>query len=317
VSFQARWDARRAMVQDAVLGEVVTAMHDRAVRPLLIKGVATARLLGQEPAQRRSADVDLLVAPSGLEAARAALRELGFEHKLSAARASERVHDHADEFVRGTPVPVSVDLHYSVARIPPSDAVFDALARGAEGLRIGRSTVDAPRAAACALIVALHASQHGVQRGRSIDDLERAIRVVPESTWAAAAELAVEVGAVGSFAFGLRLADAGPALADRLGAHGPETPSDRLRSQYANDGPVLVAKLRGARGVRHAGVLLRDALLPSPAKVRAYHPELGAGRTRLAAHYLRRWCRVPRVLVQYVRAGGRRRADQTSRLRRR
>lgn len=297
-----RWQARRAFAQEAALAEVVMALTKQGVRPLLIKGTATTRLLGLDPVTRPSVDLDLLVAAPEHPAAAGVLAGLGFKDTLSGARPSELAwHTHAQEWTRGDPFPVTVDLHYSVGRVRSSETLFATLSRDAETIVLGPTAVEVPGAAACALIVALHAAQHGQGSAKALDDLRRAIQCLPEATWHEAAALAGEVGEVGSFAFGLRLVDGGAALADRLGVFGAGTDMDQLRARDSHGGTEWIHRLRRAPTVAAAATVLRDALLPSPRFVRVHHPELGPRRSHLAAYYLLRWLRIPRALVRYAR----------------
>jgi hypothetical protein len=164
--------------------------------------------------------------------------------------------------------------------------------------------VEIPGDGACALIVVLHAAHH-VPMTRPLEDLRLAARRLSEPTWREAATLAAELGAAASFAFGLRLVDEGGAIADRLDARGDGSLRDQLRARAWEDGPVGIHRLRTAPTAGAAATVLRDALMPSPAFVRANHPELGLSRARLAAYYLRRWLRIPRALGRYIRVMGR------------
>jgi Uncharacterised nucleotidyltransferase len=297
-----RWAARRALAQDAVLGEVVRALAERDIRPLLIKGAATVHLLGVDPGTRPSVDVDLLVARPALPAAAEVLTALGFRDKRRDSRPSELAwHTHAQEWTRGDPLPMAVDLHYSVGRVRASETLFATLSRDAEPIMVGPTMVDIPGPAACALIVALHAAQHGLGSAKALDDLSRAVVSVPEETWRQAGSLAAELRVVSSFAFGLRLVEGGAGLADRLGVLGAGTAMDHLRAHDSNGGTEWIHRLRRARTFRAAATVLRDALVPSPGLVRANHPGLGPGRSHLAVFYLRRWLRIPRALVRYAR----------------
>ena len=114
---------------------------------------------------------------------------------------------------------------------------------------------------------------------------------------------------VTSFAFGLRLVTGGAVIADRLGVSGAGTATDHLRARDPHGGTEWIHRLRCARTVRAAATVLRDALVPSPGLVRANHPDIGPGRSHLAVYYLRRWLRIPRALVRYVRVRTRNVAD--------
>jgi hypothetical protein len=69
---------------------------------------------------------------------------------------------------------------------------------------------------ALAVVIALHAAQHG-PASRPRDDLDRALRRFDEAVWRLAASLAAQLGAEEPFAAGLRPIPSGRQLADRLG----------------------------------------------------------------------------------------------------
>ena len=273
------------------------------MRPLLIKGAATARVLGASPLCRSSADLDLMVARPSLAAARAALESAGFRPLATRDRWAADWWKHAEVWKRGKPFEVEIDLHRSLPRAENAEAVFEALSRDAQTIEIGPVRVRTPSDAGCTLIIALHAAVHGPARERSLDDLRRAVSVVTEATWRDAASLAAEVGLTSSFAFGLRLVDNGGALADRLGVRGSGTFGDRLRAGgIEDDGAIWIDRVRNAPSRRAAASTLYDALFPTPSSVRARHPELGSSRMALCEYYVRRLLRIPRATTQYTRA---------------
>jgi len=307
VSVQQRQAAARALAQEAALAEVFPVLVERGVRPLLIKGHATARLLGTDSAARPSGDLDLLVAESALPATKAVLLALGFQEDQDWIRrtgpsevASALIHAHA--WTRGGPFPVAIDLHHSLYRVQQPSVLFAALSRDAHTITIGPTVVEVPGDGACALIVALHAAHHHRDMAKPLEDLRRATLCVPELTWHQAASLASELGVVGSFAFGLRLVDSGALLANRLGVSHTGKLGRRLRTPDTLGGARWIDSLLHAPTLRVATTVLYDAVFPSPRLVRAFNPELGSSRWRLAAYYLRRWLRIPRALALYAYA---------------
>jgi hypothetical protein len=299
--FQRRYTARRTLAQDAALAETVGALGDRGVRVLVIKGAATARLLQLDRAGRPSADLDLLVDEPAFDTACETLAALGFRRKLEGARASEFARQrHAHTWIRGTPVAMSVDLHFSLWGLAASPGLFATLCRDAQPVQFGQVAVEIPGDAACAMIVAVHATQVGERREKQLDDLTRAIALVPDEIWQGAARLARELGALEQLGAGLALVPAGAALAVHLGL-----PCGRPAARRPGSGDgvatLWIQRLRQSAGPLDAARVARDALAPSAAYVRARHPELGTSSFTLAGYYVRRWARAPGQLVRHVR----------------
>ena len=296
-----RWEARRAFAQEAALAEVVLAFANRGVRPLLIKGTATTRLLGLDPATRPSVDLDLLVAASAHPATAEVLAGLGYKDTLRGARPSEAARVHArvlDPRRSGAPLDRPPPLARARARL--RDTVRCTVAgRSHDHVGSGPS-VEVPGDGACALIVVLHAAHH-VGMAKPLEDLRRAVRCLPESTWLDAAALAAELERPTRSRSAYGSSTKAVLLADRIDARGEGTLRDQLRARAWEDGPLGIHRLRTAPTAGAAATVLRDALLPTPAFVRSSHPELGTSRTRLAVYYMRRWLRMPRALIRYAR----------------
>ena len=71
-----------ALAVDAVTAEVVTALRDAGIRPLLLKGPSIAGWLYGDGAARPYGDSDLLVSPGSYRPAENALRALGFARSV-------------------------------------------------------------------------------------------------------------------------------------------------------------------------------------------------------------------------------------------
>jgi hypothetical protein len=90
--------------------EVAGALENQGVAAVFVKGVALALSAYERPALRAFGDLDLLVHPDSLPAARAALASLGFVPDSEGPSSSMEA-----AFVRAGPgvLPVAVDLHWA------------------------------------------------------------------------------------------------------------------------------------------------------------------------------------------------------------
>jgi hypothetical protein len=292
--------AAHALAQEAALGKIVSRLRARDIRPLLIKGPVTARLLYDDPDERVSADIDLLVSPDRFDDAAAVLRDLGFRKRYSEARPSEQT-EHADEWALAGPLPVAVDLHRSLFLVTDPARAHAVLSRHTEVISCGAVPIDAPDDAGSALIMALHAAQHLGQTTRPQDDLRRAIARLPAATWTQASERATELGVSPAFALGLRTVPEGDALAAMLALDEPPPEGSRLRIAGAfRDAPRLVDALR-ASDWRALASSLRDATFPSRAFMHAKYPQTIGSLPRLLLAYAGRLKRAPAAIAQVIR----------------
>jgi hypothetical protein len=274
---------------DAALAEALPLLRAAGVEPLLIKGPAVAHWLYDDPRERAYADVDLLVSRADVDRARCVFAGLGYADLMADKRASERT-GHAATFERGH---ATIDLHWRLMLLPEGDA-YALLSRGGQTIRVAGADVRVPPASALALIVALHAAQHGHAHTPAAADLTRAVESVDHATWQAAAGLAHEAGATVAFAAGLRVVAGGEALATQLGLPAEIPIELRLQARAAYGMQRLIA-LRNATGWRRRGVVLISTLFPSPAFMRAYDPRAQHGRSGLLTAYA---ARIPRLVIR-------------------
>ena len=196
------------------------ALGRAGVRMLLLKGPVLATWLYDDGAARAYVDCDLLVPPEDYAAAGEVLGSLGFERSSEADHLEPRFGPmHADTWRRANGA--EVDLHRALPgmRMGGSD-VWGAMSTGAEQLRVGRVSINVPRPAARALVVALHAAHHGTEQEKPLEDLRRAVDRVPFATWEETRELAERLHAEPRLAIALRLVPEGAELAERLGYPG-------------------------------------------------------------------------------------------------
>jgi putative colanic acid biosynthesis glycosyltransferase WcaI len=292
----------RALRHEAALEELLPALRQRGVRPLVIKGPVTARLLYDRPRERPYGDLDLLVAPGELAAAASALAGLGYRPLLGGVRETELGAQHAEAWRHERRIGVEVDLHHGLPLVEARERLLGILWRDSRRLEIGALVADAPGDGACALIVALHAAQHGDGWRRPLADLRRAVARLPIETWRDAASLAAELGVGPALAAGLARVEGGAELAAALGAAGTVSRQTRLMLRHASGGAQHLERALAAPTPVVALARLRDALFPSPALMRFANPGIGSNRVRLAAAYAARQARIPRALVDYARA---------------
>jgi Uncharacterised nucleotidyltransferase len=289
---------------DAVTAEATTAFREAGVRSLLLKGPPSVRWLYGSDAGRFSTDVDLLVEPASLDAAEKILTDLSFRPLPQNIGPSEPRHARGWERDAS---PVEVDLHVSIvgARVSGED-VWRVLSRRTDHVFVHGACVEIPSAPARALLVALHAAQHGAAWEQALRDLERAVARLPACVWEDAASLAAELGATSSLAVGLEIVDGGSELVDRLALPIERTVEATLRAWTAPHLTLGIDRLATAPGLRAKGDFLIRKVFPPPDWMRRWSPLGGRGHIGLAAAYAWRpiWLlvRTPRALAAWSRA---------------
>jgi hypothetical protein len=274
---------------DLALSEIVGVFDERGIRAMLLKGPAFAHWLYEDPYERSYGDVDLLVAPEQLAVAGAVLAECGFAPGEDDWRLEERA-DHHEKWVRGGKRPAFVELHHTLCLLsaPPS-LVWRRMSEDARTIEVAGARVEIPAPTASALVVALHATQHGVADATHMRDLREALARVDLETWRAAASLAFELGAEEAFAAGLRLDPRGCELADRLGL--PAVTDSRVLRLRATTPPAValgIERLVSTPGAIARARMLVAELFPSSGLLRALYPVARRGRLGLMAAYVYR-----------------------------
>ena len=251
---------------DAVTAEVAEDLERAGIAVVLLKGPTISSWLYDAPGERPYDDIDLLVRERELHDAEEVFRRGGFRY----------VHDdsHGRIWLRG---PVNVDLHHRVVGLGADpERFFESVFASSETLQLGRGSIRMPSAPFRALLVALHAAQHGPDLPHPIEDLRRAVARLPEDAWEEAASLATEFGARDVFAMGLDLLPEGSLLRGRLGLEAqpwtgvPEVTSGLLR----------FAATPGARS--KASLVLHEAF-PTREYLRAHYGLARRGRAGLLA----------------------------------
>ncbi|AVT39503.1 nucleotidyltransferase family protein [Plantactinospora sp. BB1] len=276
--------AVRGLALDALVVRTATALRDRGIASVLLKGAGLAHRL-RNAGSRRYDDVDLLVAPATFDAAQRVLRDLGYRPILAGARQDDWAHWHARPWRAPGPAALTVDLHRGFAGVADPVAFWSAVSTTAERLDLAGGTVAVPDEPCAALLVALHAASPG-RSGRPGDDLARALAVLPAATWRVAAGIARRTGAVPAFAVALRRDARGDALATELGLPRRTAVTGWLAAHRGRSAAYSLARLAElptcrAR-LRHLGL----RLVPSPAAMRHAYPLAGRGVAGLLLAYL-------------------------------
>lgn len=98
------------------LQQILAALAERQIRPLLFKGAVWAYNLYPAPTCRPLGDFDLWLAPDEMEEAQAALAALGYRSQTKEARplALQEMYDGELQMVRHSPSPAMVELHWGI-----------------------------------------------------------------------------------------------------------------------------------------------------------------------------------------------------------
>jgi Uncharacterised nucleotidyltransferase len=275
----------QSLAVDRVTTEVVRAFDSTGVDCVLLKGASLVDWLYDRGDVRGYVDSDLLVPPQDASAAERTLAALGFEPLPEPP--PERGVPHAAPW--GRPADgATVDLHTTVfgASASPGE-VWNALRPHFVSMPLGDVTVTVLDDAGRALIVPLHAAQHGGESPRALGDLTRALERVPDGTWRRSAELVVELDAVTPFACGLRLLPEGAVVAERLGL--PDAGLfDLLEEERGAPLALGFERLAQTRGASAKLALIRREVAPSAERLRWLSPLARKGSLGLAAAYVQR-----------------------------
>lgn len=298
----------RQLALDSALAEVGAELDRRGVRSLLLKGPAFARWLYDEVAARSYSDVDLLIPPAQFEAARACVAELGFKRYGTGLHPHENSAEHHETWLRRGAFPAVLELHRTLYLLSaPPELVWDCLSADSETMKIAGTPIEVPRVAARALIVALHAAQHGGNEKQPMQDLKLALERADTETWEEAAAIARQLGSLPAFSAGLRLVPEGWDLSRRLGIRSEQPPrSVRLRAATPPDTAIGIERLISTPGVRRRLALLARELVPSATFMRSSSALARRGSLGLIGAYLARplllGLKLPRGIVAWLRA---------------
>lgn len=272
-----------ALQVDAVTAEVVGAFRSSGIPSILLRGPAVATWLYPDEG-RPYGDMDLLVPARAVSRAATCLEELGFEDVSVAGVLRGDRPPHARTWARQRRD--LVDLHTTVVgvRLPPDDA-WAILAEHTAGMNVAGMEIEILREPARALMLVLHAAQHGARSPATLEDLRRALAQLQFATWTHASSLAEQLDAADAFAAGLRLAPDGAEVADALGLPATARVDVAIRAGTAPPMALGFEWLSQTPGWRGKAALTGRKIVPSPTFMRAWSPLAGRGRAGLALAY--------------------------------
>lgn len=279
-----RVEAFRRLALDSAIATLVPALVTRGVRPVLIKGPAIAQWLYDDPRERPYGDIDLLIAPDEFAIAEQVMAEHGLIRVADGLRSTERT-EHHERWIRPGAQEIKIELHRTLGlltELPPS-LVWRRLTAETVTIEVGGIAIDTPAEPAAALILALHAAQHGVTERRPTIDLARALKRVDRPIWRSAAALADELQAAAAFVVGLQLVPAGRELCRALDL----APAVPRRLLMAGNGPAMrFDELVSKRGARARIQYLAQRVIPSREYMLLSSPLARRGRFGIVGAYL-------------------------------
>lgn len=283
------------LATDAAAVEVLRELSKHGIAAILLKGPALDRLLYNRRGERAYTDSDLLVAPSDLSAAERILARLGFDADPPFAMDHhfDPEDNHAHPWRRRRDG-VVVDLHRTLAGALASPRrVWEVLEGETEPFPLGSVQASTLNELGLALVIALHAGNHGPRREGPLRDLARALDRLQRSTWAAAARLAERIDAEFAFAAGLRLLPRGGGVADDLGLPRHFPAETALHVTQSASMSLHLEALAVARGPKAKLRLMRLTLFPPVRMMRAWSTLANRGPVGLGAAYAKRVLRIP------------------------
>ena len=293
-------DTARSLATDAVTGEVVRAFGARDIRCILLKGPTVASWLYDDGSVRYYLDSDLWVEPARFDAAERELSRLGFERRVVPIPPKGAL-PHSEPWFRAEDR-AEVDLHRTLSGVglAPEDA-WRLLVPNVEEMDVGGVRVAVLPVPVRALLVVLHAAQHGPAVRKPLDDLARVLRRLSDDEWSEVARMASLLDATAGFANGLRLIPAGRDLAERLGLVSSMLIEDATRHGSSARVALGLHRLARASGFRERLRLVARELVPTPSFLRWWSPLARRGPLGLGVVYLWRpfwllWHLVPSLV---------------------
>lgn len=157
--------------------KILYAFRASGIRALAYKGPALAALLYGDITLREMSDLDILIEPGSIHAARNVLIELGYQPAFTLTRKQEEARLKSDcesEFSDGRAV---VDLHWRITppHLPPRFS-FDALWQRRRDVTISQNVVPTFSAEDTVLVLAVHGGKHLWPRLSWLADFSRSLQ---------------------------------------------------------------------------------------------------------------------------------------------
>jgi Uncharacterised nucleotidyltransferase len=270
--------ARRS---DLATAELFRVLGERGLPGLVVRGPAIARRLYPNGG-RAYTDTDLLVADTHAREITGLLAGLGYRPYTAFGFAQHwrREGDGAE-----------MDLHAMLWGVRVSSAeLWQAFGSRAATLAIGGVDVPVPDLPGVALVVALHAAQHGAVVGHTLDDLDRAAGLLDGDVWEAAAVLAEEVRALVAFRQGLTMRPDGKRVLAGLGL----APAISPQTVLLRNGTKVPGYLLEPATSRERLKMLGRRFVPGRDEMSAFFdPRAASSTPRLIAAHARRPARLP------------------------
>jgi hypothetical protein len=289
--------AATAFLLDVKGAQVREALGAAGIGSVLLKGPAFARLLYDAPESRGYFDIDLLIDSCRERDAQHVLSALGFR-LLAPGSPSAQTNPalgqkvqavggvYASTWLRPSDDLV-VDLHRSLPQVHVNESrVWSALTGHLEATMIGGAPTYVLDRPATAMLVALHAANHGPTGERAVSDLQRAVEVFDLECWNQARAIASTLEAVDSMAAGLSLTPEGCRVAKELGLVPMASAALRLLWAGAPWSVSYLDSLLAKRGVSARAIMVAEALWPTAASMRRGSSLARRGRMGLVLAYL-------------------------------
>jgi hypothetical protein len=163
-----------------LLVKTLTALRERGVHAVLLKGYALGVRLYGAPFIRPTSDVDLLVSPHDMETARLVLRGLKLEPKLDSDDYYPPAYRHHEAFAGPAGL---VELHYRLmsnwgATWEPDEVLSRAVSADLDGMEVRYLAPEDE-----VVYLALHAVNHMLSRLGWLYDLKLFLRAYPRLDW--------------------------------------------------------------------------------------------------------------------------------------
>lgn len=275
------------------------ALRGAGIDCLLLKGIGYELWLYPDGGRPLSRDVDLLVGPTQLSAAGAVVAQLGMRvHRHPLGPPMDGAHLRFVPSDRaGMPVELHTTFHFLTAS---EERCWTVLSTDRDWIEVGATRIDVPAVPVRALLLALHVTAHGRAGTWAIEDLRRAIGLLPLDDWRQAAALAKQLGASTAFSAGLRVLPAGAEIADMLGLAKPDDPALLLSLQSASLPAYRMLRYAGGFPVSAFARLLGSQLFPPSDQMRTWYPIARRGRRGLVTAHAARLVRLALQTSQLV-----------------